>query len=152
MFYIQIYNTVTLGGITRVPFLWGCLKFCARVVPARVAPGSCPEVRLGIKMYLKQIIWKIVTEIYAPRCCCHMGKDQNAGAFVYFGHMLQITWHSKCPKISFNKIAYGVKLQIRLKEQSDQGLHCHSTGYFKKHLQKKQILCQKKFEIKCFKF
>ena len=37
-----------------------------------------------------------------------------------------------------------VQTQIRLllKEQSDQGLHCHSTKYFKKQVHKKQTLGQ----------
>ena len=30
--------------------------------------------------------WKIVV-IDASRCCCHMGKEQRVGAFVYFGNM-----------------------------------------------------------------
>ena len=31
-------------------------------------------------------IWKLVIEIYASKCC-HIGKKQRAGAFVYFVHM-----------------------------------------------------------------
>ena len=30
---------------------------------------------------------KIVAEMYAPRCCCHTGKDQRAGAYAFFGHV-----------------------------------------------------------------
>ena len=26
-------------------------------------------------------------QIYASRCCCHMGKEQSAGVFVIYGHM-----------------------------------------------------------------
>ena len=40
-----------------------------------------------------------------------------------------------------------VQTQIRLlKEQSDEGLHCHSIKYFKKQLRKKQKLGQNTME------
>ena len=53
-----------------------------------VTPESCPEVGLGVKMYnIRLVFLQIVVEIYAFRYCCHMGNDQRAGAFLYFGHM-----------------------------------------------------------------
>ena len=56
------------------------LQLCHWVMPWVGARGQ---------MYNKSdlSIWKIVVEIYALRCCYHMGKDQRAGLFVYFVHM-----------------------------------------------------------------
>ena len=47
---------------------------------ARVAPGSCPRVRLGSECITGQIK-------HLGKNCYHMGKDQWAGTFVYFGHV-----------------------------------------------------------------
>ena len=62
--------------------------------------------------------------------------------------MKLIVFYGLCPKILYtsvwqNGICKQTQMRLPLKEQSDQGLHCHSTMFFNKWLHKKQNLGEK---------
>ena len=95
-FYIQIYVNicfhVSLRGHNLGTFYARKLKFGMLFTQTltfkkmlELPLDDVWRVGLGVRMYNNKLsIWKIVVEIYDSWCCCHMGKEQKAGAFVYF--------------------------------------------------------------------
>ena len=94
--YDTIYGCISLGGYNLGSLYARQLNFSNLFTQTKtfssIAPGSCPGVGLGSKCITDQIEHLENSEIYASRCCCHMGKEQRAGAFIYFGLMSSFTY------------------------------------------------------------